>query len=138
MFNKARITIKQCNPRDFQQYKEAGGKSDHWRLDLQIFFNNHGDNVADYVLYHHSLPKGYRQVYDNLFTNGEDLARCVDKLFNNWRNESLIYGNHEKEFLHREIQSFILDSFKDVQVEYFNAKEKRPLTKKEAQRKAKK
>ncbi len=129
MFNKAKTTIKQCNPRTFNEYKEAGGKSEHWRLDLEIFFDNHGNNSADYVLYHRSLPKGYRSFYDLIFTNAEDLANCIDRLFHNWRNEELIYSDHEKAFLHREIQSFILKSFKDIDIEYFTAKSKRISTK---------
>lgn len=138
MFNKARMTVNQCKKDSFIQYKYGGGENEHWRFEIEIFFDNHGNNTADYVLYHKSLPRGYRSQYDTLFTNADDLARCIDRLFFNWRSEELIYTNHEKAFLHREIQSFLLRSFKDVEVEYFTAKSRKVSTKQAAQGKGKK
>ena len=129
MFNKAKMAVNQCKRDSFIQYKYGGGENDHWRFELEIFFDNHGNNTADYVLYHKSLPRGYRSQYDTLFTNAEDLARCIDRLFYNWRSEELVYTNHEKEFIHREIRLFISQSFRDVDIEYFTAKTKRLSTK---------
>ena len=111
MFKHEKAEFLQANPKSGLPFKIKHPESVIWSVELEVFTDGHGNNVANIAVFHPKLKRGYMARNDIAFRDAEHLNWYVDQLMQRAselaKRDTFDWGNVQKAVLHESVRRFL-------------------------------